>query len=1681
MAGGSSSSNGEGTDSAAATTTTKNDDGDGRSYIWPQTLTLAAKDLTILLTRHSASTIYAALLLPVLVTLYLGAGQNLQGSGNTYGFSPAAAAAVPFDPATPAPLLAVRSLADGLRVATAKSSTRNQIVFCNSGLAGGQIDRVIDAVAAQVAAEQATSGDEEKVRLHRISDPEDLGRICTVSFQGTTPCYGAVVFHGSPSEGTGNGGGMWNYTLRGDGVLGTRFNADKPGGDNDPQVYVLPLQRAVDGAIAQLENEINNNSNDNNTGTNSDDDNNIFANVQEWLFTASTEPERRDAANAAYQDSLVGFAGPAVMLAFLGVAYHLPGHVAAERERGLAQLVDAMMYTRTRTITTTVTATAAAIVAPSTIRMLSHLLAFTAVYLPGWLAGGLILKLMLWRRTSAGVVVPYFLLSGLASAAWGLAGGALFRGRAAQLSGVACGLAFVLLGVLAQAVPRLGTPGAAVLGLLFPSCNMVLQIKDLARAEGAGMAADLLRPARGSDHGLPGVVLWVFLGLQVVVYTLLAVGLEGRWMHRGATAMAGGRAVWTGGAGRPEHAVAVQGLTRTFAPSLFRRMFSLVSTPRPAAVAVDNLDLVIPRGQIVALLGANGSGKSTTLDAVAGLQDFNVGNITIDASGGVGVAPQKNVLWDELTVLEHVALFHGLKTPLVRQTASEQEKELTDLLEGVGLAGKRHARSSTLSGGQKRKLQLAMMLTAGSAVCCVDEVSSGIDPLSRRGIWDILLRERARGRTIILTTHFLDEADLLADKIAIMSRGVLRAEGTAVELKASLGGGFRVHLSPLRGSDKTPPSPPVVEGVQEPETQADGGATYAAPTAELAARVVRVLEAAGMSYRVSSPTIEDVFLHMADEYADEARASGHDDSTNEPLELLSGSSIGIPRQTAILLRKRWTLLRSNWVPYVVAFLIPLVAAAVMQTLVAGDEQATCTPVQTSQQQTMTSLSEHLRPGAGIVAGPAGSALVNNSTWYPSSGQAVEFPVSNATSIQDLRNQLEANRRDIWPGGFWTGTSDAPPTMAYRADSPNAMAAAVVAQNLMSSALLLVRIATGYAVFDTALASAGKNLQLAIYFSIALAVAPAFLSLYINAERRSGVRGLQYSSGVRVVSQWSSHLLFDFGVMILPVLAAALIFCFSSAGDVFWMPGLLVPVFLLYIMAGILLSYIISLMLGSQLATWAAVSAVNGVGVAVYFIAFIFIISLSAPTAAQGNAMLAHYVISAVFPIGSLMRAMLVSLNVFYQACDGPEFATSPGAMSAYGGPIMYLALQCLLYFGILWVNDSRVKISGLFNSSSLTKKNQSKREQPQTQPQTQQQDVEKAPRLPSPPAVGLEIKRLTKRFGSVRAVDDVSFNVHHGEVFALLGPNGAGKSTTISMIRGDMLPGDGDVLVGNYSVGTDRAAARASLGVCPQSDAVDGAMTAQEHLWHYARLRGIADVSGQVDAVLRAVGLERFRHVAAGHLSGGSRRKLSLGIALTGNPAVMLLDEPSSGLDAAAKRIMWRTLKAVVPGRSILLTTHSMEEADALAHRAGILARSMLAVGQVAQLQHRFGDALHVHLVSCTAPHSTSEEMETMREGVLELLPEAKVEDKTYHGQMRFSVPAACVSRAGGGGAIGQLLVMLEDHSRRLGIQNYSVAPTTLNDVFLAIVGEHQVKEEGCREGDRDGVKRNWRKILLGF
>ncbi|XP_076053842.1 phospholipid-transporting ATPase ABCA3-like isoform X2 [Oratosquilla oratoria] len=216
-------------------------------------------------------------------------------------------------------------------------------------------------------------------------------------------------------------------------------------------------------------------------------------------------------------------------------------------------------------------------------------------------------------------------------------------------------------------------------------------------------------------------------------------------------------------------------------------------------VAVNNIHLTMYEGQITALLGHNGAGKTTTMSMLTGLFPPSKGTATVggydivtevnEVRRSLGLCPQHDVLFDELTVAEHIIFFSRLKG----LDADKVDAEVTHMVEALNLADKIHAPSRTLSGGMKRKLSVGIALCAGSRVVMLDEPTSGMDPEARRATWDLLQQERS-GRTIVLTTHFMEEADLLGDRIAIMSGGVLQCSGSSLFLKKRYGAGYRLTI-----------------------------------------------------------------------------------------------------------------------------------------------------------------------------------------------------------------------------------------------------------------------------------------------------------------------------------------------------------------------------------------------------------------------------------------------------------------------------------------------------------------------------------------------------------------------------------------------------------------------------------------------------------------------------------------------------------------------------------------------------------------------------------------------------------------------------------------------------------------------------------------------------------------------
>jgi ABC-2 type transport system ATP-binding protein len=224
----------------------------------------------------------------------------------------------------------------------------------------------------------------------------------------------------------------------------------------------------------------------------------------------------------------------------------------------------------------------------------------------------------------------------------------------------------------------------------------------------------------------------------------------------------------------------------------------------------------------------------------------------------------------------------------------------------------------------------------------------------------------------------------------------------------------------------------------------------------------------------------------------------------------------------------------------------------------------------------------------------------------------------------------------------------------------------------------------------------------------------------------------------------------------------------------------------------------------------------------------------------------------------------------------------------------------------------------------------------------------------------IEIKNLTKKFKDLTAVDDLCLNIEKGELFALLGQNGAGKTTAIRMLCCLTAPTSGEALLLGDSILKNPEAVKQKLNISPQETAVAPKLSARENLEMIAGIYGFGrqEAKEKAEKMIMDFGLSERAKDRSKKLSGGMQRRLSIAMALISDPEILFLDEPTLGLDVRSRRDLWNALKALKGKKTVILTTHYLEEAEALADRIGIMHNGKLkALGTAAELKESAGEA----------------------------------------------------------------------------------------------------------------------------
>ncbi len=306
----------------------------------------------------------------------------------------------------------------------------------------------------------------------------------------------------------------------------------------------------------------------------------------------------------------------------------------------------------------------------------------------------------------------------------------------------------------------------------------------------------------------------------------------------------------------------------------------------------------------------------------------------------------------------------------------------------------------------------------------------------------------------------------------------------------------------------------------------------------------------------------------------------------------------------------------------------------------------------------------------------------------------------------------------------------------------------------------------------------------------------------------------------------------------------------------------------------------------------------------------------------------------------------------------------------------------------------------------------------------------------NPSALAISARAVRKSFGEHVVLDGVDLTVTEGTIFALLGPNGAGKTTMVRILSTLIAADAGDTQVGGHDVAGDPGAVRALIGVTGQFSAVDNLLTGEENLRLMADLRHLGRAAGRrrIAELLKRFDLTGAARKPLPTYSGGMRRRLDLAMTLVGDPAVIFLDEPTTGLDPRSRRTMWQIIRELVTdGVTIFLTTQYLEEADQLADRVAVLDHGrIVAEGTPAELKRRIhGGHIQLQFAEPDALHAAAA-----------MIPSAVPDDD----QLILQIP--------GDGSVASLRRVLgELDDARIDVEHLSIHSPDLDDVFFAVTG----------------------------
>lgn len=573
--------------------------------------------------------------------------------------------------------------------------------------------------------------------------------------------------------------------------------------------------------------------------------------------------------------------------------------------------------------------------------------------------------------------------------------------------------------------------------------------------------------------------------------------------------------------------------------------------------------------------------------------------------------------------------------------------------------------------------------------------------------------------------------------------------------------------------------------------------------------------------------------------------------------------------------------------------------------------------------------------------------------------------------------------------------------------------------------------------------------------------PASFTGFIVNERVIKSQHLQFVSGAPVSSYWIATLLWDLTNLMGLSLVIVTILAISTLGFVGDFESAFLTLFILlcYGIAVLPLSYVCSFLFVNPSAAQVGVTAIHFVGGFLCVIASFTLDILKITTTV--NAYLTPLYM--LFPSYCLGHAFI--LLCFRSYVDPDVLALIPFPLMTTWWLSCILVMQSIIYTLLLLLLESAYLRQRLWSAFrwSLGKSgvHHGKVYFAMDEDLIDEEDEDVAKerlrvitgQCDEDTLVINQLRKVYNPKGSepVIALRDLCLSIGFGECFGFLGVNGAGKSTTMNILTGDLTATAGGAIIDGYDIVSELNQVQSIIGYCPQFDPLLESLTGRETLLFYSKLRGVPHACSHsvVENLLQRVGLFSMADRACGMYSGGNKRKLSLAIALIGNPKVVFLDEPSSGMDPVSRRFMWDVIKSLRSRHSIVLTTHSMEECEALCTRVGIMDKGALkCLGSIQHLKNRFGVGYNLELKLLPGlPYI----VEDVKEFMIDSFSTTCVLEEEHPSFLRYQISSASLS-------LSEIFDIIDGNSARFQVIDYVISQTSLDQIFISIVGKNSGK-----------------------